>query len=112
VSVEFEYFPGLVDVVHDGKLPTTEGWRDSLLAIDALVATLRAEISQIDARSDTNPGAISQLADQRKDLEERLQVALRKRETIEGALAAGLVRDPVQAPENANSAARTGGNQE
>lgn len=110
--MEFEHFPGLVDVVHDGRLPTAQGWQDSLLVMDTSVATLQAEISRIDARSGANPGAVSQLAEERKGLEERLQVALRKRETIEGALAAGLVSDPAQADESTNSVSSEGVNQE
>ncbi|MGA9580767.1 MAG: hypothetical protein WBR13_02215 [Allosphingosinicella sp.] len=110
--MQFEHFPGLVDAVHDGRLPTAQGWQDSLLVMDTLVATLNTEISQIDARIAADPSAVSRLCHKREGLEERLNIAMRKRETIKAALAAGLVSDPVQAPESPNSAARAGGNQE
>jgi enoyl-CoA hydratase/carnithine racemase len=111
-SMQFEHFPGLVDAVHDGRLPTAQGWQDSLLVMDTVVATLNAEISQIDTRIAADPRAASQLCHKREGLEERLHVAMRKRETIESALAAGLVSDPVEAPESSNSAASAGVNQE
>lgn len=110
--MQFEHFPGLVDAVHDGRLPTAQGWQDSLLVMDTLVATLNAEISQIDTRIAADPGAVSQLCDKREGLEERLHIAIRKRETIEAALAAGLMSDPAQAPESTNSVSSEGVNQE
>ena len=110
--MQFEHFPGLVEAVHDGRLPTAQGWQDSLLVMDALVATLNAEISQIDTRMAADPHAVSQLCHKREGLEERLHVAMRKRKTIRAALAAGLVRDPVQAPDSTNSVSSEGVNQE
>jgi hypothetical protein len=106
--MEFEYLPGLVDVVHDGKLPTAEGWRDSLQVMDALVERLRAEISRIDDRMGADPRAASRLARDRKDLEGELRIATRKREMIDGALRAGLVSDAAHEPESATFAARAG----
>ncbi|HEX8511639.1 MAG TPA: hypothetical protein VF688_00880 [Allosphingosinicella sp.] len=110
--MELEYLPGLVDVVHDGKLPTAQGWRDSLQVIDALVERLRAEISRIDDRMGADPRAASQLARDRKDLEGELRIATRKREMIDGALRAGLVRDAAQKTESASSASLAAGDQE
>jgi hypothetical protein len=106
--MEFEYLPGLVDVVQDGKLPTAQGWRDSLQVMDTLVERLRAEIFQIDDRTGADPRAASRLAGDRKDLEDKLRIATRKREIIDGALRAGLVRDAAHEPESATSADRAG----
>lgn len=106
--MEFEYFPGLVDAVHDGKLPTAQGWGDSLQVMDALVERLRAEISRIDDRMGADFRATSRLARDRKDLEGELRIATRKREIIDGALRAGLVSDAAHEPESATSAARAG----
>lgn len=110
--MQFEHFPGLVDAVHDGNLPTAQGWQDSLLVMDTLVATLTAEISQIDTRIAADPGAVSQLCHKREGLEERLHIAMRKRETIKAALAAGLVSDPVREPESTNAVSSASVNQE
>lgn len=110
--MEFEYIPGLVDVVHDGKLPTAQGWQDSLLAMDTLAAALRTEIAQIDDRMGADPGADSCLAADRKNLEDKLRIAMGKREMIEGAIRAGLVSDVAQVNETATSATRAAGDQE
>lgn len=110
--MEFEYFPGLVDVVHDGKLPTAQGWRDSLQVMDALVERLRAEIAQVDDQMAADPCAASRLATDRKDLGDKLQIAMRKQELIDGALRAGLVSDAAQETGSATSAALATGDQE
>jgi hypothetical protein len=110
--MEFEYLPGLVETVHDGKLPTRQGWREALAEMDRAVEFLEAEMAEVAVQTGKDRFEVSSLAHRRKDLEQRLRTAERKRELIEGALAAGLVSDPLGTDDSRAAAERSTGGQD